>query len=130
MHASSINLQPCVMVTLSLPVSPALFVTVQLYVAKSFSAEGLTIRVLEFSESMSPVLSFLHVYVLTSGLVLVTLQKRVVEPPRLILVRDAVTSTTGGTGKKIDNLELCMQRQWVYLPVICKVIVSSLMFNI
>lgn len=116
-HAFSINVQPCAMVTLSLPVAPALFVTVQLYVAKSFSVEGFTIRVSEFSESMIPVLSFLHVYILTSGLVLVTLQKRVVEPPRLILVRDAVTSTTGGTGKKKKTIwkSACNVNGFAYL---------------
>ena len=101
------NLQPSVMFTLSLPVTPALFVTVQLYVAKSSADEGLTISVLEVTPSITPVPSFLHTNVLTSGLVLVTLQKSVAEPPRLILVREsnAITSTSGGTGGR--KYKLC-----------------------
>lgn len=121
------------MFTLSLPVTPALFVTVQLYVAKSSADEGLTISVSEVSPSITPVPSFLHTNVLTSGLVLVTLQKSVAEPPRLILVREsnAITSTSGGTGEgKYKLLEVCTQYQKVYLPITCKAIVASLMFNI
>ena len=99
------NLRPCSMVTLPLPVLLAPFVTVQLYVAKSCSDEGRTMSVLESSASTVPVLSFLHMNVVTPGLVLVTLQKRVVEPSRLTLVRDAVTCTSGGTGNtKFGNL--------------------------
>ena len=55
-------------------------------------------RVSEVSENALAVLTFSHTNVpFTSGLVLVTLQNRVVEPPRLTRIRDAIIETSGGT---------------------------------
>ena len=86
------------MVTSPLPVACAAFVTVQRYVLKSSVAEISSVRVCEVSKNTPPILTFSHTSVpITSGLVLVTLQNRVIEPPRLTLVRDAITETSGGT---------------------------------
>ena len=91
------NLHPCVTATFPLPTSPAVFVIVQLYVPKSVSAERFNSKMCEFSRILSPVFSFVHNIPATSGFVLVTLQKSVVDPPRLTCEEEAVTSTSGGT---------------------------------
>ena len=86
------------MVTFPLPVACAAFETVQRYVPKSSTAKISSVRVSEFSGITPPVLTLSHTNVsFTSGLVLVTLQNRVIEPPRLTRVRDAITETSGGT---------------------------------
>ena len=86
------------MVTFPLPVACAAFVTIQRYVPKSSVDEILSVRLSEFSENVAPVLTLSHTNIpFSSGLVLVTLQNRVVVPPRLTRVRDAITDTSGGT---------------------------------
>ena len=87
------------------PTSPALFVTVQLYVPKSVTTERFNSNMSEVSRILSPVFSFLHIISLTSGFVLVTLQMSVVEPPRMTCEDEATTSTSGGLSKHRIKLE-------------------------
>ena len=91
------NLHPCVIVTFPVPTSPALLVTVQLYVPKSFVTEKVTSTLSDCSERIVPVFSFLQMYVAIPGCVLVTLHNSVIDPPSPTFKREAVTSTSGGT---------------------------------
>ena len=92
------NLHPCLIVMFPLPTSPALFVTVQLYVPKSVIAERFNSKLSDCSARLDPVFSLIQRYVpIIPGFAFVTLQKSVVDPPRATLEAEATTSTSGET---------------------------------
>ena len=90
------NLHPCLIAMFPRPTSPALFVTVQLYVPKSVIAERFNSKLSDCSASLAPVFSLIQTYVpIIPGFVFVTLQKSVVDPPRATFEAEATTSTSG-----------------------------------
>ncbi len=90
------NLHPCLIVMFPLPTSPALLVTMQLYVPKSVTIEKFNSKLSDCSARRIPVFSLIQTYVPTiPGFVFVTLQSSVVDPPRATFEAEATTSTSG-----------------------------------
>ena len=84
-----------------LPISPAPFVTMQLYVPKSVTAEIFNSKLSDCSARRVPVFSLIQTYAPTiPGFIFVTLQRSVVYPPRLTFEAEATTSTSGDADLK------------------------------
>ena len=119
---------PSSKVTLAFPILPAALVAIQKMVPKWYCVVTVTVIValfVLFDWSIMEEFSWIQVYNITSGLVLITLQCSVTEPPIATCVREAFTSTTGATNNQVNQAEITTLSTSLQLVLIAAIIMTA-----